>query len=94
MPLRDAMRVTVYEYRHMREAADKEDRLLWDVARWSVFHLVWAIPGKHAGTPRTVARMFPMAWDKKTPPAVQHMTADEEQEVLNIFREYRARHKI
>ncbi len=94
MPLRDAMRVSVYEYRHMKNEADKEDERIWDVARWAVFHLVWAIPGKHTGTPRTISRMFPMPWDKKTPVSVPHMTADEEQEVLNIFREYKARHKI
>lgn len=92
MSLRDAMRVSVYEYRHMRDAADKDDQLLWDVARWSVFHLVWAIPGKHTGTPRSVARMFPMSWDKTKPagPVDCYVSEAVTNEIMDIYRAFHA----
>lgn len=94
MRMRDAMRVSVYEFRHMRNAADKEDQLLWDVARWSVFHLVWAIPGKHTGTPRSVAGMFPMSWDKKkTGPVDCVVTEAEHNALMDIYRAFQARKK-
>ena len=81
------MFTSLYEYRLLVEGAERRIHREWDMTRWAVFNLTWAIPGRKIGCPRTLESMFPMPWDNDGKREIKTVEVSErEQEiVLSIF---------
>ena len=86
------MLTSYYEVLCLREQKEKEEQRRWNRARWSVFNIIWKIPGKKTNWPRSVERMFPFPWDVKMKPVQIDctVTADEQAAFEEIFNNYKA----